>query len=57
MIDLNRRMDESVNKVQFYGSWLTYGGLVVMVASTITFIFEFMRMMHIARMPTIQAGH
>ena len=53
MIDLNRRMDESVGKVQFYGKWTSYGGLVVIIASILTFIVEFMRMVHIARIPAI----
>ena len=57
MIDLNKRLDESVNKVHFYGSWLTYGGLAVIVASIFTFLLEFMRMVHIARMPSVSAGH
>ena len=56
MIDLRHRLNESVTKVRFYGSWLTYGGLVVIIAALITFIIEFMRMMHIARMPTLKSG-
>ena len=50
MIDLNQRLNESVRKVNFYGSWLTWGGMVVMVASVLVFIVEFMRMAHIMRM-------
>ena len=54
MIDLNRRMDASVRKVTVYGSWLTNGGLLVIVASIITFIVEFLRLMHAARIPNIK---
>lgn len=50
MIDLNKRMHESVDKVHYYGSWLTYGGLVVIIASILTFIVEFMRLANISRM-------
>ena len=55
MIDLRARLTESVTKVRFYGSWLTYGGLVVIIASVLTFIIEFMRMVHIARMPALKS--
>ena len=52
-MDLGKRLEESVRKVQFYGYWLTYGGLAVIVASILAFVIEFMRMVHIARMPTL----
>ena len=55
MIDLRSRLDESVTKVRYHGSFLTYGGLLVIIASIITFIVEFMRMAHIARMPTLKS--
>ena len=55
MIDLRARLNESLTKVRFYGSWLTYGGLVVIVASILTFLIEFMRMLHIARMPALKS--
>lgn len=48
---MQRKMEESLRKVQLYGNWLTYGGLLVIVASIATFIVEFLRMMHIARLP------
>lgn len=51
MLDMQKRMEASLRKVQFYGNWLTYGGLFVIIASIITFIVEFLRMMHIARLP------
>jgi len=53
MIDLNKRMHESLNKVHYYGSWLTYGGLVVMLASILIFVVEFMKLMKISRMASV----
>lgn len=51
-------MEESMRKVSSYGSWTTYGGLIVMVASILTFFVEFMRMFHIARLQGIAGqGH
>ena len=55
MIDLRARLKETVGKVRFYGSWVTYGGLVVIIASILVFIIEFMRLFHIMRMPTLQS--
>ena len=51
MIDLKGRMDESVTKVRFYGSYVTYGGFFVMVAAAFTFFVEFVRMGNIMRLP------
>ena len=50
-------MEESVAKVKFYGSWITYGGLAVIIGSILTFLIEFMRMVHIARFPGIRGDH
>ena len=57
MIDLKSRLDESVQKVRKYGSWVSYGGLVVMIASAVMFIVEFIRMMNIMRLPGLENGH
>ena len=56
MIDFNKRLDESVTKTSFYGKWMTWGGLVVILASIATFIIEFMKMVSIARMPNVSMG-
>ena len=56
MIDLNRRLENSVTKVRYYGTWLTYGGLLVIIASIFTFIVEFIRMANIMRIPNIKTG-
>ena len=56
MIDLKERMNESVKQVHFYGCWLTYGGLVVILASIIGFIYEFMQMVSIARKAEVYSG-
>lgn len=57
MIDLRARLKESVASVRTYGQWVSYGGLLVMIGSVLTFILEFMRLMHISRLPGIRAGH
>ena len=57
MIDLNARMHESVAKVRSYGYWVSYGGLLVMLVSVLTFIIEFMRLIHISKLPGIKGSH
>ena len=54
MIDLKGRLTETMAQVKFYGSWLTYGGLVIIVASILTFIVEFLRLTHFARLPQLK---
>lgn len=55
MIDLRAQLNKTVSKVRFYGSWVTYGGLVVMIASVLVFIIEFMRLFHIMKMPALKS--
>lgn len=57
MIDLNARLNESVTKARHYGYWVSYGGLGVMIVSIITFFIEFMRLMHVSRLPGVRGGH
>ena len=56
MIDLRQRLKESVSSVQSYGQWVSYGGLVVMVGSVVIFFIEFMKMIHIARLPGVKGS-
>ena len=57
MIDLKGRLTETMAQVKFYGSWLTYGGLVIIVASILTFIVEFLRLTHFARLPQLKGDN
>ena len=54
MLDLNSRMNASVAKARKSGKWTSYGGLIVIIVSIITFIIEFLKMMHIARFGIIK---
>ncbi len=57
MIDLNARLHESTEKVRSYGYWVSYGGLTVMIVSILTFIIEFLRLIHVSKLPGIRGGH
>jgi len=57
MIDLNSRLIESVERVRKTGRWVSFGGMLVMIGSVLTFLLEFMRLMHISRLPHMEKEH
>ena len=41
------------NKVHLYGTYLQYGGVFVIIAACLTLYVEFVRLVHISKLPDI----